>query len=66
MRSSYLLVDPAGVHPSGVGLDDGDGPPHPLIGPPLPHHAVLLLTDEGGPALTQELGVPAGERSVEP
>lgn len=59
----YLVVNPAGEHPSGEGLDGDHGLSHPQVGPPLSHHAVLLLRDDGGSSQTQEVCISEAGRN---
>lgn len=53
----YLLVNFAGVHPPGVGLDGDDSLSYSHVGPSLSHHTILFLTDEGCSSKTQELSI---------
>lgn len=59
----YLIINPAGVHPSGEGLDGDDSLPHSEIGPSISHHTILLLTDEGGSSETQEFSISEREKT---
>lgn len=58
----YLLVDPAGEHPPGEGLDGDYRPSLSLIGPSISHHTILFLTDEGGSRQTQVFSMPEEEK----
>lgn len=53
----YLPVNPAGVHPSGEGLDGDNSLSHSQIGPSISHHTILFLTDEGSSSETQEISI---------
>lgn len=50
---SYLPVNPAGIHSSGVSLDGDDSLSHSQIGPSFPHHTILFLTGEDRSTETQ-------------
>lgn len=51
------MVNPAGVHSSGVSLDGYDSLSHSQIGPSFSHHAILLLTGEDCSTETQKLSI---------
>lgn len=53
----YLVVNPTGVHPSGVGLDGDDSLSHSQIGPSISHHSILFLTYDGRFSLTQVFSI---------
>lgn len=54
---SYLPVNPAGIHSSGVSLDGDDSLSHSQIGPSFPHHTILFLTGEDRTTETQIFSV---------
>lgn len=51
------MVNPAGVHSSGVSLDGYNSLSHSQIGPSFSHHTILLLTDDDCSTETQKLSI---------